>query len=446
MPASLNGSSNECCRLISSVSQTGTLFDDKYNVVSPLSDDNKLIQQTGLAEMLNDASIDRVMAVDTELKVIAWNKTSEIITGLSRNSVMGRLLGDVFPWLEKDKQLHEAFLAALKGHKSYLPADPKHEHRSFYENHFTPLTDAQGNLHGVMNIMHDVSHRIKAELVLSQLNARLAAKNRELQGALSEIASYTFITSTNIKEPLKLIYTSLEKIIRKEGPALSSSSKASFRRMQASISKMNLLLDDVLSVSGINSILQKKQSVNLNETLARVNETLTEKIKEKNAVITSDALPMFNSYPDMMFQLFYHIIDNALKFQSKGQAPVLKISHSVVVAKDAVAADREFLKIAFSDNGIGFEPGEEEKIFGLFQKGTTVEHFAGSGRGLAVCKKIAEMHQGFITAEATPGKGATFSIFLPTISDDELQQPSNSPKQIFIPSFLKDISNPPAVL
>lgn len=403
--------------------------------MSPLSDDNKLMEQAGLAEMLNDASIDRVMAVDTRLKVIAWNKMSETITGLSRNSVMGRSLGDVFPWLDKDKEMHEAFLTALKGYKSYLPADAKQEHRSFYENHFIPLTDAHGDLHGVMNIMHDVSHRIKTELALWRLNTRLEAKYKELQEALSEIASYTLITSNNIKEPLKLIYTSLEKIIRNEGAVLSSSSKASFRRMQTSISKMNLLLDDVLSVSGISSILQKKQPVNLGGTLARVNEALAEKISEKNATVTSDTLPMFYGYPDMLFQLFYHIVDNALKFQPRGHAPVVKISHAVVVAKEAVGPGREFLKIAFSDNGIGFEAGEEEKIFGLFEKGVTVEHLAGSGRGLAVCKKITEIHQGFITATAVPGSGATFSVFLPTVTDDE-QQSASLLKQTILPSFL----------
>lgn len=381
-----------------------------------------VLERAGLAEMLNDASIDRVMAVDTELKIIAWNKASETITGLPRSLVTGRLLPDVFPWFEEDEAVRKAFGVALKGYKSYLPADANLEHRSFYENHFIPLTDANGNVQGAMNIMHDVSHRIKAELALSQLNARLEAKYNELQRALSEIASYTFITSNNIKTPLRQIYTSLEKIIRTEGAALSNGSKASFRRMQTSISRMNLLLDDILSISSINSFRQTKQEVNLNEILARVKEGLSEKIAENKMEIIADALPIFHSYPEMLLQLFYHIVDNAIKFQARERLPILKISHSFETIKDPSGQNREYLKISFSDNGIGFGSEDGEKIVQLLEKDSDTGQFDSWGRGLAVCKKVAELHEGFITAVSLPGTGATFSVFLPTITSDDEQE------------------------
>ena len=123
----------------------------------------------GLYEMLNDSSIDRVMAIDEQWCVIAWNKTAAIITGIHKNDIIGKPLLEVFPQLKEDAEMMEAIQFAMQGKKTFLPARTGLLNRQSYENHFIPLTGDNGQIKGVMNIMHDVAHREKAEKKLEQL-------------------------------------------------------------------------------------------------------------------------------------------------------------------------------------------------------------------------------------------------------------------------------------
>src|SRR5262245_22357407 len=112
-----------------------------------------------LADMLNDASIDRIMAIDREWRIIAWNKTSEKISGIEKIGIIGKPILEIFPVLKQDEEIMNALSKGLEGFSSFLPAKTGAFHRHHYENHFMPLLDEDGQTAGVMNIMHDVSHR-----------------------------------------------------------------------------------------------------------------------------------------------------------------------------------------------------------------------------------------------------------------------------------------------
>src|ERR1700712_1397865 len=92
-----------------------------------------------LCGLLLDASIDRVMALDREWRIIAWNRTSEIVTGLQKTDVLGKHLLDIFPALEQDEECVESIRQALDGNKSFLFPNSNFQHRAFYESHFIPL-------------------------------------------------------------------------------------------------------------------------------------------------------------------------------------------------------------------------------------------------------------------------------------------------------------------
>jgi signal transduction histidine kinase len=106
----------------------------------------------------------------------------------------------------------------------------------------------------------------------------------------------------------------------------------------------------------------------------------------------------------MMRQLFSNIIGNSLKYSRPGVAPVISVSSR---------QENENLEIVFSDNGIGFDEKYVSQIFTLFQRLHTREAYDGTGLGLAICRKIVELHNGNIRAEAKEGKGATFYVSLP---------------------------------
>lgn len=375
-----------------------------------------LKEQDSIADMLNDCSIDRVMAIDLNWNIISWNSTSELLSGITKTEVLGKNLLQIFPQIQKDKETMAAIHAALEGKKSFLPANSNSFNRNYSENHFIPLKDQGGRVIGVMNIIHDVAHRLKVEKQLQKLNNELQKRYHQLEKANNELARFTYITSRDIKEPLKHVYTSLELLVKKEGPSLSNMSKGNLRRMQGSLNKMNLLLDDIVTVSSISSNNETAELVDLNTVLADAAITLKSKLDEKLAVIESDHLPVITGFKKMLDYLFVNIIDNAVKFQPENTIPKVRISATTETGEQSgineLAPDTEYVHLSFTDNGIGFNQSDAERIFGLFER-LHDRKYHGSGTGLTICRKIAEAHDGLIFGDSTEGNGATFHCYLP---------------------------------
>lgn len=369
-----------------------------------------------LYEMLSDCSIDRVMAIDENWCVIVWNKTASQITGIEKAEIIGKPLLHIFPKLAEDPDMMDAIRLAFEGKKSFVPARAGLLNRQFYENHFIPLTNDIGEVKGVLNIMHDVAHREKTEKKLQQLNEALEQQYRQLETAATEMATFTYKTSSEIKEPLRHVYTAFELLIKSEGKALSNGGKANIRRIQSSVNRINLLLDDIWALSHINSFKQVRNSVDLNEVYREVFNKLQRKISESGAIIEANHLPVIPGYKEMLQTLFINLIDNALKFQAPGNQPRISITSQLIPVEElpaAIQSKKPVIQIAFSDNGIGFDPTQSNRIFVMFEKLHPKDQYHGSGMGLAIVKKIMEAHDGFVQATAQPEKGATIHCYFP---------------------------------
>lgn len=366
-----------------------------------------------IAEMLNDCSIDRFMAIDMDWNIIAWNRISEKLTGVAKKDIYGKKLLEVFPQFGEDKEMINGIRMAMSGIKSFVPAQKDLFNRHYYENHFIPLTGPGNKMMGVMNIMHDVAHRIKAEQQLYKLNIALKKKYEQLERTADELATLTYITTHNIKEPLRQFYASLELLVRSEGRALSDGGKANLRRMQSSLNRMTLLIDDILTLSGISNLAGEEKSISLEALLQQAIDKLQDKIKANNVHITAAALPVITGYPDMLYYLFYYLISNAIKFR-KHDAPlhISITSTGVILPHEArYSGGRTYTRISFTDDGTGFKVEDAERLFLTVDK--EPHKYASSGAGLAICRKVVMAHDGFIQAEGWPGKGATFHCYFP---------------------------------
>ena len=174
------------------------------------------------------------------------------------------------------------------------------------------------------------------------------------------------------------------------------------------------MTDDIIAFSKIHP-QEQMTLVDLNETLVIVLNGLDEKIKAENAIIRSEELPSIQGYPPLISLLFYHLVSNAIKFRKKELDPVINIRHSVKkgseIKHSAALIDVIYKVVSVNDNGIGFDPQEGEKIFTMFYR----LHEKGKqkgGVGLAICKKIMDLHGGFIASECTP-ECTTFRCYLP---------------------------------
>lgn len=377
---------------------------------------NKPFSNEVLAEMLYDRSIDRVIAINTDWEIIAWNKTTEIITGIKRNTVFNKPLLDVFPGLGADNEWLQAVDKCFQGLITFLPSKPGAANRHYYENHFIPLKDDDGAVFGVMNIMHDVAHRVKEELQLEKLSSRLTNQYLQLQKANAELVTFTNITGNDIKEPLKKAYSSLETVARADGPLLSDTSKAALRRVQSSLNRVNLLLEDILALANANTNGRQFTQVKLDIVLAEAVEILHEKIAEKQARIEAEKLPVIYGNAQMMQYLFVNLLDNALKFQPEGNVPVINITARHITGNTrpgvVTGQEKKYVCIYFKDNGIGFKDSEAEQIFNMFERLHPRNRYGGSGIGLTICQKIAEAHGGYMEAKGQEGMGSTFTCVI----------------------------------
>jgi chemotaxis family two-component system sensor kinase Cph1 len=241
--------------------------------------------------------------------------------------------------------------------------------------------------------------------------------NDELKAANKELANLNWISTHDLKEPLRKIQIFASKVLDHENPDLSAQVKDSVERMRFAAEKMQLLIEDILTYSKTGNMEKVYENVDMNTVLDKVLVELAENIEEKNAVITFGDLPVLSIIPFQVHQLFINLISNALKFSKDNVAPVINIEVETVrneqIPVDKLPATSEFYEICFRDNGIGFEKEYENRIFDVFQRLHPTHKYPGTGIGLAICKKIMENHAGFITADSELGKGSRFRLFFP---------------------------------
>jgi signal transduction histidine kinase len=255
----------------------------------------------------------------------------------------------------------------------------------------------------------DVTDEVLASLSLEQQNIELEASNKEL-------LAFNYVASHDLQEPLRKIQTFVSRLSDKEYTNLSDSGKEFIDRINASVNRMRILIDDLLQYSRANKTEKVFEKVNLNDLLENAKFDLAQSIEEKNAIIQSEELPSMTVIPFQIQQLFINLIGNSLKYSKQNVVPKIKISSKKVVALEDEQIPKntkdKFYKITFEDNGIGFEQEYAEKIFVLFNRLHNKNEYAGTGIGLAICKKIVENHKGFIFAEGKPNKGSIFTIYL----------------------------------
>ncbi len=264
----------------------------------------------------------------------------------------------------------------------------------------------------------------KWEGELMALNIELAIQNGEKERQAAELMlinkeleAFAYVSSHDLQEPLRKIQTFATRILTREKDNLSDSGKDDFSRMQKAATRMRVLIDDLLAYSRTNVTERSFENVDLAAIVEDVKEELWEIIVENKAIIESHNMCECGVIVFQFRQLMHNLLANALKFSSKHRPCVIIIKSSCIKGKEAgneqLESDTLYCHISVADNGIGFEPRYNERIFEVFQKLHGKEEYPGTGIGLAIVKKIVENHQGIITATGEPDKGAIFDIFIP---------------------------------
>jgi light-regulated signal transduction histidine kinase (bacteriophytochrome) len=157
--------------------------------------------------------------------------------------------------------------------------------------------------------------------------------------------------------------------------------------------------------------------VSLDGVIRQIEDDLEVLVQQKGAEIHHHNLPTVHGVSFLIYQLFYNLINNSLKFSQAAIAPKIVIRGQALKGDEPLPpgakAGTSYVAMTLSDNGIGFDQGYAEKIFNTFARLNAKDKYEGTGLGLALCKNIAERHHGYITAKGIEGVGATFTIVLP---------------------------------
>jgi PAS domain S-box-containing protein len=268
----------------------------------------------------------------------------------------------------------------------------------------------------VIGVDMDITNQVKAEEEIGELNNKLVIKNRDLEILNSELKTFNTIASRDYKETIQTLYTNLEYIASKEARNLSDTAKGNIRKAQGAIQKMKLLTEDINEYLHLYDVQVNKSWIDPNGILEDVLSGMKGRIEQVGAKIESDNFPPVPADPHLFSQLLIRLIDNAIKFRNLVAAPVITIKYTRVNDLDEMEGtlkNTPYIIVSVSDNGIGFTNEDAEKIFGLFFRLHDKSKYRGSGIGLAICKKVMIMHDGFITAEGSPVNGAIFKCYFP---------------------------------
>jgi PAS domain S-box-containing protein len=240
--------------------------------------------------------------------------------------------------------------------------------------------------------------RRRAELSLQSHAQELARSNEELQ-------QFAYVASHDLQEPLRMVASYTQLLARRYKGKLDSDADEFIGYAVDGVNRMQRLIQDLLAYSRVGTRGHEFKPIDAGQALGKALANLKTSVDETNATLVQGKLPPVMADETQLIQLFQNLVGNALKFH--GQAP----------PRVLVEAEREgpMWRFSVEDNGIGIEPQYYERIFIIFQRLHGKEEYAGTGIGLAICKKIVERHGGRIGLDSQPGQGTTFWFTLPAV-------------------------------
>ncbi|MBC7902886.1 MAG: PAS domain-containing protein [Gemmatimonadaceae bacterium] len=273
----------------------------------------------------------------------------------------------------------------------------------------------------LIGIVQDVTEQktFAAELFkqVEQRTREIKNTNKMLQKSNAELQEFAYVASHDLQEPVRKIRMFSHLML--DRTPIGTEEKRYAQKIVSSAERMAGLISDILEYSQLSQESSAFTTVDLNQTIKNILDDFELLIEQTKAEVLVDKLENIPAIPLQMNQLFYNLIGNSLKFAHE-ELPLQinisgrRLSHEETIAIPGLAYERNYYEITVSDNGIGFDQIYAEKIFTVFQRLNERNLYSGYGIGLALCNKIVTNHGGTISARSKLGKGAEFTVILPT--------------------------------
>jgi PAS domain S-box-containing protein len=370
------------------------------DITARKSAETHLAQMEGRYRGLLEAAPDAMVVVNVAGEIVLLNVQAEKQFGYSRDTLIGQKVKNIIPEGFAERIIADGTRTAAEalaqeiGTGIELTGRRKDGSQFPLEIMLSPLDSPDGIL--VTAAIRDITARKTAE-------GNLLRKVDELYRSNEELGQFAYIASHDLQEPLRMVASYTQLLSRRYKGKLDAEADEFIAFAVDGANRMQRLIQDLLAFSRVGTKGRDLQHTSSERALRQALQNLQGAIAESGALITHDLMPDVLADDMQLTQLFQNLIGNAIKYQSPG-IPRVDIS--------ATRDGKERWMFSVMDNGLGIDPQYFEKIFGMFQRLHKREEFAGTGIGLAICKKIAERHGTNITVESQLGQGSTFRFAL----------------------------------
>ncbi|BBM70729.1 PAS domain-containing sensor histidine kinase [Rhodothermus marinus] len=377
----------------------------------------KLREREQLFRLLAENMTDLVALHDAEGRVVYVSSSAERIVGYAPEELIGHRLEEF--WHSEDRKRLPSLpeQAGEEDHPGVLVYRFRHRQGGYrwLETHVRAIRDATGRLVQLQTSSRDVTDRVEAEQALARSNETLQQRNRELQ-------DFAYIASHDLQEPLRKVRAFAELLKEEYESVLDDEGRYYLDRMQDAAQRMSRLIEDLLTFSRVTTQARPFERVDLHAILEQVLADLEVRIAETDAQVHVEGhWPVVEADPTQMRQLLQNLIGNALKFHHPERTPEVWLRARLEETPSGTQC-----VIEVQDNGIGFDEKYLDRIFSPFQRLHGRGRYAGTGMGLAICRRIVERHHGQLTARSRPGEGATFIVQLPLTQPPDVVPPPSS--------------------
>lgn len=398
-----------------------------YDMTAQKKAESALVESEKLFRMIFDQSPIGTLIVSTDCEPVKINPYFLKMLGYSKDEMMSMKFSEYIP-PEDLKKSRKEFKSLISGEKSEFGIEIRFIHKTgdvlWGKLSASSIKDRLNNPTHILLRVEDVSNRREMEKLVKQRTDKLANFDKilnvsnedhedaemkllkvieDLEVSNKELEEFAYVSSHDLKEPLRMITSFLQLLKRKYKSELDEDANDYIDFAVDGAKRMDMVIEDLLDYSRIGRYNIKFEYINSSDILDDVVTNLKTSIEKYGAVITYDDLPVIYANKSQMVQLFQNLISNSIKYHGD-EDPKIHISSELF--------DDTYL-FSVKDNGIGMEEKYLDKIFTIFQRLHTRDEYDGTGIGLAISKKILHRHGGKIWAESEPGKGTTLFFTLP---------------------------------
>lgn len=354
----------------------------------------------GAFHQLFDAAPDAVVVCDRDGRIVLANDMVERMLGYGRDELVGQAVEVLVPkrYRFRHHDHRRAYDdnpgARFMGEGRELYAVRKDGTELPVEISLTPM-EIEGQLL-ISSAIRDITERKQAQRELERHSAELTRSNAELE-------QFAYVASHDLQEPLRMVASYSQLLERRYRDKLDSDAEEFIEFIVDGANRMQALINDLLAFSRVGTRGKPFEPTDIADVVARAISNVQVALEEAGAQVEVGPMPAVEGDSSQLVQLFQNLISNAIKFRGE-DAP------RVTIAAEPAG---EAVTFSLTDNGIGIDPQYADRIFLLFQRLHTKREYAGTGIGLAICKKIVERHGGRIWVEGRPGEGTTFHFTLP---------------------------------